>query len=216
MRLSPPAIRKRTDAYSNALSRRIRRMWTPGLESGALHCRPRLVDPRIGRRVLALRPIRGRRDIPNWDGDDPSWIENRERVFGHVLGETGNRVLVALMVVGANVDVDSRAREHHALELADDHLVIGPAASQFVGLFDGSLDHIHPGIRAFRLEVRILVEFGVIVLDESLVQRPAVRRWVGEMIVGVNTAEDAFRVILAYRLGSGAQPERSGHLHLAE
>src|SRR6266446_5455276 len=128
-------------------------MWTPGLESGALHCRPRLVDPCIGRRGVPLRPTWGRSDISDWNGDHPSWIENREWVFGNVLGEASNRVLVPLMIVGANVDVASRPRQHHALELADDHFVIGPAASQFVGLFDGGLDHVHPGIGTFRLEV---------------------------------------------------------------
>src|SRR5712692_889052 len=175
-------------------------MWTPGLESGGFHRRPRLIDPGIGRRRLPLRPTRGRSDIPNWNGDDPTRIENRERVFGDVLGETGNRILVALMVVGTDVDVSAGARKHHALELADDHIVIGPTPGQPVGLLDRSLDHVHPGVPTFRLEVRILVELRVILLDERLVQRPAIRRWESEVIVGVNTGEDALRVILADRL----------------
>src|SRR4030081_2344376 len=79
-----------------------------------LHGRPGLIDPGIGRGRLAFRPAGGRRDVPDGDGDDPGRIEDRERVFGNVLAETRDRVLVPLVVVRPDVDVSAGARDHHA------------------------------------------------------------------------------------------------------
>src|SRR5215468_4615881 len=108
--------------------------------SGALHRGPGLIDPGIGRGGVALWPARRRRDVPDGNGDDPVRIEDGERILRHVLAEARDRVLVALVVVRPDVDVPARPRDHHSLELADDGIVIGPAARQLVGLLDGGLD----------------------------------------------------------------------------
>src|SRR3954468_20614880 len=78
-----------------------------------LYRRPGLIDPGIGRGRLALGPARRRRDVPDRDGDDPGRVEDRERVLRHVLAEARDRVLVALVVVRADVDVPAGAGEHH-------------------------------------------------------------------------------------------------------
>src|SRR5262245_32854088 len=76
----------------------------PSRTSG-LQRRPGLVDPGVRRRRLPLRPAGRRGDRADRDRDDPRGIENRERIFIRVLAESDERVLVALMVVGADVDV---------------------------------------------------------------------------------------------------------------
>src|SRR5438445_2271364 len=97
-----------------------------------LHRGPGLVDPGVRRGRVALRPARRRRDVPDGDGDDPARIEDRERVLGHVLGEAGDRVLVTLVVVRADVDVPSGPGDHRAFDLADDGIVVWPAGRQLV------------------------------------------------------------------------------------
>src|SRR5215510_4772808 len=102
------------------------------------HClRPSLLDPvgRRGRLVMAmarLRPIGRSGDVTNRDGDDPILIPGHERIFRIVLGEPGDRVLVTLVVVRPDVQITRRCIEPETLELADDHLVIGPTADQLV------------------------------------------------------------------------------------
>ena len=61
---------------------------------------------------------------------------------GIVLAEAGHRVLVALVIVGPDVDVARRRIDTHAFELADDRFIIGPAAGQLVGLLDRDLEHV--------------------------------------------------------------------------
>src|SRR2546428_11446688 len=107
----------------------MRRMST-WISSGRLHRRPGLIDPGIRRGRLALRPPRGRSDVPDGDGDDPRGMEDGELILRLLLAEAGDRVLVALVVVRADVHVSSRSGDHHALELADDGVVVGPAAHQ--------------------------------------------------------------------------------------
>src|SRR5437016_11149017 len=119
----------------------MRRMST-WISSGRLHRRPGLIDPGIRRGRLTLRPPRGRRDVPDGDGDDPVRIEDGERILRHLLAEAGDSVLVSLVVVRADVDVPAWPRIHHALDLADDGVVVRPAAHQLVGLLDGGLEHV--------------------------------------------------------------------------
>src|SRR5882762_10133887 len=184
--------------------------------SGLLHLRPGLIDPGIGRGRFSLGPAGRRRDVADGDGDDPVRIQDRERILRHVLAEAGDRVLVPLVVVGTDVDVASRPGDHHALELADDGLVIRPAAHQLVGLLDGGLERVGGGVCALGLEVRVLVELRLVLLDEGLVRWPPVPRRIGEVVVGVHAGQHAFRMVLAHRLGRGAERERGGHLHLFE
>src|SRR5437868_8667760 len=102
------------------------------ISSGRLHRRPGLIDPGIRRGRLALRPTRRRRDVPDGDGDDPRRIQDWERIVRHLFAEAGDGVLVSLLVVRADVHVSSRPGDHHALELADDGVVVGPATHQLV------------------------------------------------------------------------------------
>ena len=76
-----------------------------GLDGG-----PGLVDPGIRRRRLALGPAGRRRDIADRDRDDPVRIQDLERIVRRVDAEAGHRVLVALVVVGPDVDVPRGAR----------------------------------------------------------------------------------------------------------
>src|SRR5262249_50187413 len=140
---------------------------------------PSLLDPvgGSGRLVVpfaGLGPIPWRGDVANGNSDDPVGVPGRERVIRQVFAEPGHRVLIALVVVGPDVDV-ARGRIHaEAFELADDRLVLRPAAGELVGALDGGLEHVQRHIRAFRLEVRIFVPTLVVALDERLVQLPAV------------------------------------------
>src|SRR3954452_23348891 len=226
MRLNPPAMRNSTDAYRSALKRWMTRMSKLDVLGCArrrgwgllrlLHRRPGLVDPGIGRARLALRPSRGRGDVADGDGDDARRIEDGERVLGDVLAEARDRVLVSLVVVGTDVHVAARTGIHHPLDLADERVVVGPAASQLVRLLDGRLEHVGRRVGAFGLEVRVLVELRMVLLDELLVERPAVPRRIGEMVVRVDAGEDALRVVLADRVRRDAQRERGGDFHLVE
>src|SRR6266481_8953883 len=175
-----------------------------------LHGRPGLIDPGIGRGRLALGPAGRRRDVPDRDGDDPGRIEDRERVLGDVLAEPGDRVLVTLVVVWTDVDVPAWPREHHALDLRDDGVVVRPAAGELVRLLDSRPEDMRCGVGAFGLEVRVLVELGLVLLHERLVERPAVSGRVAEVVVGVDAGEDALRMILPDRLRGGAQRQRGG------
>src|SRR5262249_12794603 len=61
--------------------------------------RPGGLDPVGGRgrfvvAVAGLRPVRGRGDVADRDGDDLLRIPDRERIVRHVLAEPGHRVLV--------------------------------------------------------------------------------------------------------------------------
>src|SRR5437588_11249547 len=100
----------------------MRRMST-WISSSRLHRRPGLIDPGIRRSRLALRPSRGRGDVPDGDGDDPRRIEDGERNLRHLLAEAGDRVLVLLVVVRPHVHVSSRFGAHHATELAEGWVV---------------------------------------------------------------------------------------------
>src|SRR5258705_8662416 len=93
---------------------------------------PSLLDPvgGSGRFVVALaglRPARRRRDIADWDRDDPVGIPSRKLVLGKILAKPDHRVLVPLMVVRPDVEVTRRRVVSHSFELADDHLVVRPA-----------------------------------------------------------------------------------------
>src|SRR5499427_35196 len=155
---------------------------------------PSLLDPvgGGGRLVVpfaGLRPIPRRRDVADRNGNDPVGIPARERIVGEVLAESGHRVLIALVVVGTDVDVARRRIHAEAFELADDCLVLRPAGGELVGALDGGLEHVERDIRAFRLEVRIFVPPLVVALDERLVERPAVAARIGEVVVGVHARQ---------------------------
>src|SRR6478672_8921997 len=117
-------------------------------EGGRGHCRivaserrlarrlgPSLLDPVGGSSRLVvpfagLRPIRRRGDVADRNGNDPVGIPARERIVGQVLAESGHRVLIALVVVGTDVEVARRGIHAEAFELADDRLVLWPAAGE--------------------------------------------------------------------------------------
>src|SRR5258708_12164245 len=210
-------MRKSTEAYKSPLKAWMTRMSTASGSPAplrALRRRPSLIDTRRRRCRLALRPARRRVDVPDRYGDDPIRIEDRERVLGHVLAEAGDRVLVALVVVGADVDVSARTGDHHALDLTDDRVLVRPAAAQLVRLLDGRFQDIGRSVGAFRLEVGILVELRVVLLDKRLVDRPAVPGRIAEMVVGVHAGEDALRMVLPDAVWGDPHPQRGAALHL--
>src|SRR6516165_6600463 len=182
---------------------------------------PSLLDPvgRGGRLVVpfaGLGPIRRRGDVANRNGDDPVGVPGRERVIRQVLAESGHRVLIALVIVGPDVDVARRSIHAEAFELADDRLVLRPAAGELVGALDGGLEHVERDIGAFRLEVRIFVPTLVVALDERLIQRPTVAARIGEVVIGVDAREHALGVILADGVRRDAHGERGRDLHLVD
>src|SRR5262249_12675133 len=158
-------------------------------------CRGRLVVRRSW-----LWPIRWGGDVADRDRDDPVGVPYRERIIGEVLAEPDHGILVALMIVGAGIDVTGGGVEPEPVQLTDDRVVFGPAAGQFVGALDCVLEHVERGIGAFSLEVRILVPALVVAANKGFVDRPAVAARVGEVIIGVDTGEDTFGVVLADRV----------------
>src|SRR5438270_1497772 len=152
---------------------------------------PGLLDPirRRGRFIVALAwlwPIGRCGDVADRNGDYAIRIPAHERIFRVVLAEPGDRVLIALVIVGTNIEI-ARGRIHaEPFELADDRLVLRPSAGVLVGALDGGLEHVQGHIGAFRLEVRVFVPALEVALDECLVQRPAVAAGIREIIVGLN------------------------------
>jgi len=164
---------------------------------------------RSGRLVVAmagLGPIPRRRDVADRDRDDPIGIPGHERILRIALAEPGDRVLVALVIVGPDVEITRRGVEPEALELADDRLVVRPAAGQLGGPFDGGLQHVQRDVRAFGLEVRILAVALVILLDDRFVVGPLVAAGVREMVVAVAAGAIA---ALAAELADGLRAQRT-------
>src|SRR2546425_37993 len=166
-------MRKSTDAYRSALKICMPKICTE-LGLRRLRLGPGLIYPGIGRGRLSLWPAGRRGDVADGDGDDPVGIEYGEGILGHVLGEAGDRVLVSLVIVGPDIDISAGPRIHHAFDLADEGVVVRPASRQLAGLLDGGLEDIGRAIRALGLEIGILVEPGLVLLDEAGVERPAV------------------------------------------
>src|SRR5262245_11916750 len=105
---------------------------------------PSLLDPIGGGSgfvvaLAGLRPVRRRGDVADWNGDGPFGIPDRERVFGNILAEPGDRVLVALVIVGPDVEIARRGIHSETFQLADDGFVFRPTAGQLVGAFDCEL-----------------------------------------------------------------------------
>src|SRR6516225_4705372 len=173
-----------------------------------LHGGPGLIDPRVGRGRVAFGPPGRRGDVADRDRYDAVRVKDRERVFGYVLAETDHRVLVALVVVGPDVDVAGRSRIAQAFELTDDRIVVRPAAHQTVGFLNRGLEQVSGRVGAFGLKVWILLPAREILFDEHLVGRPAVAWWKSEVVVRVNPGDDAFRMILAD--GMRRDPESQG------
>src|SRR5437879_8002660 len=71
----------------------------------SLGARPGLVDPRVGRGRLALRPTGRRGDVTDRDRDDALGVEDGERIIRKVLAEHRYAVYVAEAVAGADVEV---------------------------------------------------------------------------------------------------------------
>src|SRR5215813_13945643 len=89
--------------------------------------RPSLLDPIVSRRwivmsVAGLGPVRRRRDVANRNSDHPCRVEDLERIGIHVLAEPGDGVVIALVVIGADVEIPARGLKIHTFQLADDHL----------------------------------------------------------------------------------------------
>src|SRR5271157_147950 len=79
-------------------------------EISAHSLRPGFLDPIGGGGgfVVAmprLRPIGWRRDIADRNSDDSIGVPSHERIFRIVLAESGDRSLVTLVIVRANVEV---------------------------------------------------------------------------------------------------------------
>src|SRR5262249_19635776 len=110
---------------------------------------PGLVDPGVRPRVFARRrrPAGRRRDVADRDRDDAIRIQDLERIVGRVHAEPGHRVLVALVIVGTDVEIPRRTRDRRAFELADDGVVVGPPARQLVRLLDGLLEQVKCRVR---------------------------------------------------------------------
>src|SRR5437667_42039 len=128
---------------------------------GAPQCR---APARNGPDLRASKPV---------DQASRPFVRIPNTALGQLSPTKTDRARVGL-VVGPHVAIARWGIHAEALELADDRLVLGPAAGQLVGPVDGGLQQIQRHIGAFRLEVRILVPAFVVALDEALVQRPAV------------------------------------------
>src|SRR5260370_28213334 len=148
-------------------------------------CEPIISGRRIVVTIARLRPVRRRRDISDRNCDHPIWIQDLERVFGHVLAEARHRVLVALVIIRTDIEITGRRLEIHAFKLADDRISLRPAPCKLVRLLDRRLVHMERVIRTIRLEVRILVPALLVLLDECLVSRPTISLREGEGIVRV-------------------------------
>jgi hypothetical protein len=68
--------------------------------------------------MSGLRPIRGRRDIAHGDGDNAVEVPANERIVRVILAEPGDRVLVALVIIRANVEVAGRRIHSEPLQFA--------------------------------------------------------------------------------------------------
>src|SRR2546430_15363192 len=126
------------------------------------------------------------------------------------------RSLVTLVIVGAEIEIARRSIDSRPLEHRDDGLVVGPAADELVRLFHRLLVEIERSVGAVGLEARILLPALVVALDEALVDRPALRGRVEEVIVRMHAGQHAVGVILADRVRGAAEGERGGDFHLVE
>ena len=168
-----------------------------------------MAGPRLG-------PVGWRGDVPDGNGDDGIGIPDREVILGKVLAHPDHRILVSLVVVRPDVDVAGRRIQSQALQLADDRVVVRPAADKLVGALDGVLEQVERRVAAVRLEARILVPALVIALHERSVDRPLVARRIEEVIVGVDPGQNALGMILADGMRDPAEGQGRGHLHLVE
>src|SRR5262249_24343001 len=94
--------------------------------------------------------------------------------------------------------------------------VVGPAASKFVCPLDGGLHHVHGHIGPFRLEVRVFLPPLVVLLNEIIVDWPSASRWVVEVIVCVDSGDDALGVIFPDGVWRNAKRERTRKRHFLE
>ena len=83
-----------------------------------------------------------------------------------------------------------------------------------IGFLDSCLQHLRCRIRPLCLEVRIFFPARKVLLDERLVRRPAVARREREVVVRVDTGDDAFGMILSDRVRRNAQREGRREFHL--
>src|SRR5215510_12144441 len=102
----------------------------PTATGAGLNPRPSAVLPVISAsaRLARLRPLRRCGDVADRDCDDPVGIPDRERIVRQALAEAGDSVLVALVVVRPDVEIARRRMYTQAFELADDRILLGPAA----------------------------------------------------------------------------------------
>src|SRR2546430_12594690 len=92
--------------------------------------------------LAGLRPVGRRGDAADRDRDDARRIPDRKIVSGQVLAQTRHRVLVTLVIVGAEIEIARRSIDSRSLEHRDDRLVVGPAADELVRLFHRLLEEI--------------------------------------------------------------------------
>src|SRR5262249_455715 len=131
--------------------------------------RPSLLDPVSRSRALVvalsrLGPFGRRGDRPDRDRNDALRIPHREVVAGEVLAESRHRVLVALVIVRADVEVARGGIDTRTFEHGDDRIVVRPAADELVRLFHRLLVEVERGVRAVRLEARIFLPALVVAL----------------------------------------------------
>jgi len=129
---------------------------------------PGLSDPRVRRGRLPLGPSRRRRELLDRNGRH--LIDDWERILGPVPGDAGDRIPIALVIFGADVDGPAGTSGRHAFELLDDRLVVGPAAPEPIRPLHRRPVRVHRRVGDFGAEVRVLAPLGVVPIHEGGVE----------------------------------------------
>src|SRR2546422_6055414 len=177
---------------------------------------PGLLDPGVRGRGFPLGQSGWRRDVANRDRDHPAGIQDQERKVLFVVREPGDRILVCLVVIGADLNVSGRRLPGEAFQFVNDRVIVRPPAGQPVGAFDSQTKHLQRRVRALRLEVRVFLPAIVVLAHEEVVDRPLVARREIPVVISVYTGNDALRMVLADGMGRVPEGDRAGELQFLE